>query len=458
MLANLGKLTVTASVLLHCASAGAVPFGSYDTRSMAMGGVGVALGEADVAPLYNPALLSVAKDEDKFSIILPSINARVSDPQNLLDSIDKFQTGNYVNNLQTSTTNLQTAITAVNTSTPATISADIATVGTQAGIVTTDLNALNTKLTTLSNKPISAEAGAATVVAIPRKKLGLAFYANGNVVSGGVFQFKDAALLTTLATNSQCLATAAAMPTTTPAEIAAATAAVQACTPPNFASSQLNSAVDFRGVMLGEAGFSFSREFYINRQSVAFGITPKIVKAQLYDGSIKVNSSLSSFNSSDYRAEYIYPNFDIGVAKYYRHGWRAGLVVKNILTQYLDYKQATTPGATPTPDGHILVLRPQVRAGVSRSNTWSTLAMDLDMTPNDPTGLENYTQYFALGGEVNAWNWAQLRAGYRVDLIDKTRNVSSAGIGFSPYGVHIDIAVAWNISEIGASAQLGFRY
>ena len=373
------KFSVFAVFLLGTAGATAVPFASYETRSMAMGGVGVAMGRADAAPLYNPALLSVADDEDRFSLILPSISARVADPDSLLKGVDNFQSGNYVNNLQTAIDALNIAITTVNaTPTPA----NFADVGVKAGTVTTDLNALNTQLTGLGYKPITAEAAAAAVMAVPGKRRGFAFYANASATVGGLFLYKDGALLTGLANQTQCLATAAAMPTTTPAEIAAANAAVQACGSPSFTSNSLQSGINFRGVALGEIGFSLSHEFYINKRSVAFGITPKIVQAQLYDAPISVNSSnpSSAITGADYRADYKMLNFDLGVAKYYRHGWRAGLVIKNVIPYFLDFKNAPTPGATPVANGNTLNLRPQARAGISRSNSWSTLELDVDLT------------------------------------------------------------------------------
>ena len=64
----------------------------------------------------------------------------------------------------------------------------------------------------------------------------------------------------------------------------------------------------------------------------------------------------------------------------------------------------------------------------------------------------------ALGGELNAFGWAQIRAGYRVDMVDSARNITSLGLGLSPFGVHVDLAVAGNANEVGASFQLGFRY
>jgi hypothetical protein len=457
MLATHLKLLFFIVLLAASSSAAAVPFASYETRSMAMGGVGVALGEADAAPLYNPALLSVAKDDAHFSVILPSVSVRVADPDKLIDSVDKFQSGNYVDNLQSSINNLNAAINTVNTTpTPANFS----DVGAKAGTVSTDLNALNTQLTTLNNKPITTEASAATVLAIPSKNTGFAFYANGSATIGGLFMYKDATLITGLATQTQCLATAAAMPTSTPAEIAAADAALQACGTPSFSNNSLQSGGNFRGVVLSEIGISLSHEFFFNHRSFAIGITPKVVRAQLYDAPISVNSNnqSSAFTGADYRADYTFVNFDVGIARYLRRGWRAGLVVKNIIPHFLDFKNAITPGTTPVPDGNTLSLRPQARAGISHSTDWSTLALDVDITRNDHAGLESATQYVALGGELNAWRAAQLRAGFRVDLVNSTRNVASLGVGLSPFGLHTDIAVAANATELGASLQIGFRY
>ena len=105
-----------------------------------------------------------------------------------------------------------------------------------------------------------------------------------------------------------------------------------------------------------------------------------------------------------------------------------------------------------------LRLVPQTRAGISHTNRWSSVALDVDLYRNDPAGLENYTQYVALGGELNGWNWVQIRAGYRADLVNSRRNIASFGLGFSPYGVHLDLAVAGNARELGAALQLGFRF
>jgi hypothetical protein len=395
---------------------------------MAMGGAGVAVATPDAAPLFNPALLSISKESDKFSIILPTVGVRVADPENLRDDIDNFQNGNYINNLQTAVDNL-------NSSTALTVQANAAIVGTK-------LTAVSNQLTLLSNKPISVDGGAATVVALPSKKIGAAFYINGTAAAGGVFQYKDKTQIDDLITQTNlCAADAVAN--------AASCNTVKA-----FNTNSLTSGIHVKGVTLGEAGISLSHEFQFSNHNVALGITPKIVKAQLFDSTILVkDSNQSDFNSSDNVADYNFVNFDLGAAKIYDNGWSTGLVVKNIIPQSLDFKYKQVP------TGESLKLSPLARIGVAHTNSWATVAIDMDLTHNNPAGLEQPTQYLAVGGELNAWNWAQLRAGYRVDLVDSTRNVTSVGLGFSPFGVvHVDLAVASNANEIGASFQLGVHF
>jgi hypothetical protein len=437
------KLLTTAALLASSSIALATPFSSFDTRSMAMGGAGVAVGNSDAAPLFNPALLSVANDKDKFSIILPTIGIRVADPDKLLDSIDKFQSGNYINTLQNDITTLNNAVNA-----PIPNQTTIQNAAAAIGNPTTgSLIAVSNQLSTLSNKPITADGGVATVVGIPSKKLGVAFFANGSVATGGLFKYTDAPTIQTLATNATNCASNAV------------TFASDCNALSTFNTNSLTSGINFRGVVLGEFGFSLSREFHPYNQSYAFGITPKIVKATLFDTLINVNSSnQTSVTGADYIAEYSVANFDLGAAKDYNNGWRSGFVLKNIIPYKLDFKRAPTPGATPVATGNVLILNPQARLGVSHTNNWSTVALDVDLTRNDPSGLENATRYIALGGELNALGWAQLRAGYRVDTENSARNITSIGLGLSPFGVHADLAVAGNANEIGASFQLGFRY
>ncbi len=445
------KLALTLAFLLGAGQALAIPFNSFDARSMAMGGTGVAIAGSDVAALFNPALLSIARYSDDFTLMLPSIGLRVADPENLIDSIKDFQNGNAISGLKTSIKDFKAAIATVKV-TP-TVD-NLKAVGTSAATVANSINNVSTQIATLSNKPVIVDGNLSTVIGIPNKKFGVAFFANGTIAAGAMFQYKDAAVFNSLAIIVSCFAAATAIvdPVLAATELAK-------CSEPEFADASMQSSFTIRGVMLIEAGFAISREYRINGKNTAIGISPKMVQAQMFNLPIDINNKgLSNFNKNDYIAHYNMPNFDLGIAQNFRTGWRSGLVIKNVVPYWQDFKRAPVPGATPVASGEVLRLIPQVRAGVSHTNKWSIIALDVDLYRNDPVGLENKTQYIALGGELNAWNTAQLRAGYRVDMVDSVRNIVSLGVGFSPFGLHTDIALAGNRREIGLSFQLGFRF
>jgi len=182
------------ALLSASTAAVALPFTSFDPRTMAMGGAGVAVADAASAPFFNPALLSTARYSDDFSLVLPSAGISVADTENLRDSVDQFQDGNYVANLETSVSALDAAIAAVNIAVPATFTA----VSSTASTVSANLTTLSQQLATLSNKPITLDGGIATVVGIPNKKFGIAFFADRMISTGGLFLYKDATTLSTL--------------------------------------------------------------------------------------------------------------------------------------------------------------------------------------------------------------------------------------------------------------------
>jgi hypothetical protein len=48
--------------------------------------------------------------------------------------------------------------------------------------------------------------------------------------------------------------------------------------------------------------------------------------------------------------------------------------------------------------------------------------------------------------------------GYRYNIADSKTSTASAGIGLSPFGIHLDLSVAGNSRELGAAIQFGFRF
>ncbi|MCK4585703.1 MAG: conjugal transfer protein TraF, partial [Gammaproteobacteria bacterium] len=68
----------------------ALPFGVYDARTMAMGGVGVATGARN-AVFNNPALLTTAEEIHEWSLTLPTVGRQLDDTDELKDNFDNFK-------------------------------------------------------------------------------------------------------------------------------------------------------------------------------------------------------------------------------------------------------------------------------------------------------------------------------------------------------------------------------
>lgn len=459
------RLVTITALAMSSATASALPFSGFDPRSMAMGGVGVAVGSAETAPIFNPALLSAGDPKERFALAMP-IGVRVTDQDKLFKSVDDFQKGNYVNDFNTKSNayNLTPNVTNLNA-------------------VVNSMSTMSTQLNTMSNKTIGVDAGGALVIAVPRKNVGWAFYANAALASGGVFDYKDDAQIqawknatngsTGIVTNCFNATTGAPVPpvfnagTGTWGMGAACDAAITSnaayysidnTTPGSpkvkqvfNPSTNLQSTVSFRGATLGELGLSLSHEFQLG--GLAVGVTPKLVNAQLIDYQSNVNnSSTSTPNGADYIAKYNMFNLDLGVAKSYQNGWRTGFVIKNLVPYSLEFKNKDIP------TGNKLDLKPQARVGGSFQGKWGTIALDADLTRNDPAGVGKASQFVAIGGELDIYKLLQLRVGYRADLANNDNSVASVGAGLNVFGLHTDLAVAGNQNQVGASIQLGLHF
>jgi len=80
-----------ALLLMLCAqTATAIPFGMFDARTMAMGGVGVASGP-QFATFNNPALLATADEIHEWFLLAPTFSQQLGDPDNVKDGLSAFQ-------------------------------------------------------------------------------------------------------------------------------------------------------------------------------------------------------------------------------------------------------------------------------------------------------------------------------------------------------------------------------
>lgn len=394
---------------------GAVSFGTFDPRSMAMGGAGVASATSANASFYNPALLAAARDGDDFSFELPVIGVRLSDPDDLIGHLDDYQQAHYE-------AALSNAIDQYNASpTPAARAAVV----TAAGKLVTGLSALD-------HRALQADANVGMVIGIPSRRWGAALFLNSRAVGGAMLDVTQAdldrlnALIGGLQNNDLTGLTDGSGNVIDPA-------------------ANLSSAVLTRGALLSEVGVSLAREFSAGGHSLAVGITPKFIKVETFDYRVDVETADLTVDQG--RKSYSNANLDLGIAHEYGNHWKTGIVVKDLVAK--NYTTAL---------GRTIALKPQVRWGLAYTGSVVVTALDVDLTQNAGTGLESASQYIALGAELNAWDLFQLRLGLRHNLSDSDTDSAAFGFGLSPFGVHLDLAVVGSAKEVGVGLQAGFRF
>lgn len=437
------KFVLTLAISLFSMQTFAASFGVFDPRSLAMGGTGVASGDASNASHYNPALLSLTHEDDDFSLVIPAVAAGISDPNDLEDAFDAYDAANYE-------TALDSAITTFNVATlPSEFIAN-------SSALATSVQNLKNGINTLSGKSLVINANAAVLLAIPSKSIAVSVYSSGRAVGGANLTISNADN-TLIQDYIDVLACIGALDSGT-----AVSADIQNCDALSPSTDVLDGTGDFnnasdiattltstanlRGAVISEVGISLAHKFE-SLGGLSIGITPKSIKVDTFDSAIGIDTVVDIDNG---RKSYSDTNIDVGLAMKLTENIKVGLVAKNIISK--EYKTILN---------NTVKLEPQYRAGVAYQNDWVLLSADLDLTENEGFGFESKSKNAAIGVELDLWDTLQFRAGYSQNLSNDTAaddGIASVGIGISPFGVHIDLAVASNDSGIQGGFQLGFKF
>ena len=158
-------------VIAPLSVAQAAPFGTFDPRSMAMGGTAVAAGTSANAGFFNPALLAIANKDEDFSLEFPILNARIADQDEFIDRLDTFQTNNSIDNFSNAISVFNAAVT------PAQVSA------AKDSVVSTG-NTLMAGLGTLSNRDLEMEIMTGATVGVPGKKFAISVFVAARAMGG----------------------------------------------------------------------------------------------------------------------------------------------------------------------------------------------------------------------------------------------------------------------------------
>lgn len=445
------KLILGLAIGLFSSQIFAVSFGSFDPRSLAMGSVGVASGDASNASYYNPALLSLAQESDDFSLVIPTIGVGLADPDKLTDALDAYGNGNYETNLDSAITNYNGGDLATS---PASYINSAATVSTASQNL---LDAINT----LSNKALIINSNAGVLMAVPSTYVGFSASYNSRIVGGGQINIDaaDTAFIQGYIDVMNCIGSV--NPAGTQLQIAAGILDCGINQDPNNliddATGQftdttgtvnnLASRIEARGATVTETSFSFAHLFP-SLGGISLGVTPKSVEVETFDYAIALDNADISTDTGTLKHSDV--NLDVGAAMKLTDSIKVGLVAKNLIGK--NYTTAL---------GNTVNVETQLRAGIAYQNDWVLAAFDLDLTENKGLGFEADSQYAALGFEFDAFDVLKLRAGYRQNLKAAAGNeasITSFGIGLNIVAVHFDLGIAQNNDEVLGSFQLGLQF
>ncbi|MBF9003007.1 conjugal transfer protein TraF [Vibrio nitrifigilis] len=279
-----------------------------------------------------------------------------------------------------------------------------------------NINDLNGYLDDLDgNSPLTVDANLGAAIALPMESLSLNLFARGY---------------------AEIIATP---------DVAAKTGTDAASTRTRYENSEVNL------IAFGytEVGIALAKKLAIAGQTVAVGISPKIQQIRTYKETVTVEDfDLSDYDESEKKKSTL--NLDLG-AVWLIENYRAGIAVKDLFAQKIK-----------TFDGeNTYHLNTQVTVSGAYVTPFFTAAVDMDLTKQkryESSGDD--TQFLRLGIEGDAWGWAQLRAGYEIDMKNNIDDSFTAGIGISPGDVvSIDVAGTYaGENQMGVSANLAFTF
>lgn len=384
----------------------AIPYASassngFDARSSAMGGVGVASAHFGAAPLTNPALLATSREQDKISLIAPSIGAQASDPPNLIDGFD---------DVTTAWDNLENALGSGNEAEAAGKLAD--------------------SVAGLAGEHANANLGLSMVLAVPDDELPVALsvnsWAKGHaraLVSQSDLDYLDDVAKGIIIPGKDDL-------------------------------DKLTSRAEGMAALVTEYGVTVAHPFTLGELPVGVGITPKIQRIETWNYNVAINNYDSSdLRDGNWQHQTMSANIDAGFFASVTPEWMVALSAQNLFENKVKTREIN--GYQPA-----FIIRPELTAGTAWNNERVTLSADIDLTPVSNFQYVDKNQYAAFGAELRAADWVQLRAGYRLDMRGNDRRIVTGGVGLSAgEAMQFDLtAMAGRDRTIGGVAQFTFHF
>ncbi|MCG9707058.1 conjugal transfer protein TraF [Photobacterium damselae] len=385
-----------ALLALSSLSVSAFADNGMDARGMGMGGTGVASAHYLTAGFYNPALAVNYKANDDFGLMLPSIGVTVHDADDLYHKVDHFQE----------------------------INSDIEDSIDNGMLTAAQKEEWTSALNELDNGSLKATVHAGIAASVPNHYLSAVLFTQAQVqavVNTDIDQ-RDIQHLEDFDTTPE----------------------------------HMYSTVEGLAGGTADIGIALAKSFDLpfDNQTVSLGVAPKLQK--IY--ALRYKKTVEEFEDSDFDAGHDHTektafNLDLGIAYKPVDSITVAFAAKNVIKQSLDTnKNISRSDSTAV----TYLVEPKYTAGVAYDNGMFTLAADVDLNKQHYfEELAYETQFAHLGAEFNAWDWAQLRAGYSISMTDYAQNMVTAGIGLKPFGAFgIDLAGQYGEdNNYGAAVQ-----
>ena len=413
------KTPLAVALCLASASALASPQAFMSSRSFAMGGTGVAIAHPAAAGASNPAMMASKHHDwsDDFGLILPSVNARFADEEETIDQIDDIQ--DLIDEFE--------GAQQFNQQEAQEIAGD-----------------LRERLNAFDRDTVRVDAGLGIALAVPTDSYSVGFFTSGNLQATvrGELDEDDEQLLRDIENG------------TTPA-----------------ATANLDTQLESRGRVLAsavtEVGIAVATSIDLSDGSrLQVGLSPKYVQLRTFQYTETVSGfEDNNFDDDENETNKSGLNLDVGAAYTFgeQNEWNAGVVVKNLIPMELDSNPSPDPRKNE--QEYTLELKPMLTAGIAHTGNFHVVTAELDLTKKKGFGYADDTQWLAVGVELDAWRYAQIRFGARQNLASNDDNNGiaeetqyTAGIGLSLFGARLDLGALVSDADMGAALELGAAF
>ena len=406
------------------ADAGAMSFGVFDPRGQAMGGATVAAASWHQAQYYNPALLALHEEREQDSrdgrFVFPNLVAQADNSaEGVADAV--------TNELDQQ---LADAVNAFNSD------------PTQqtAGEVVSSSRELQTLLDDLANTDITADAFVGFSVSEPSLLEGGAFYFGVRTLAFGSSDIpEDDLRLLDRYIDAVEIVASGGDPATIPADLIDGNGNLIDPT------SQFNSTADLSAISISEWAVAMAKQIEVYGQALSFGITPKVMRVDVFRET--TNFDDSEFSFSDSQRSYVNLNADLGVALELFDHYRLAFAVKDVVPEEFEAS-----------NGLLLQIKPRPRLGLAYVNDWITVGVDVDLAENEPLAAELSTQETSVGLELSPWQSFDLRFGYKQDMTGIRDDVLSGGVAYQTGRFVFELSYARSSLNTGAGMQFGWAF